>query len=153
MAFFNLKPLLKSKYFRKSLIIKSLYLLPTKITVAHFDVKPVFRPNLALLKGPKWSFGQIWTYLIWPNLVWDSHSAHNQYLVSRFLGEFRVLNSVWTNSKFWPNRIPEYYSYAMFDRIEYTNNPDLIIRIIWIIRNTFERLKLGQIMPKKARNS
>ena len=63
------------------------------------------------------------------------------------------LISVWTNSKFWPNRIPEYYSYAMFDRIEYTNNSDLIIRIIRIIRNTFERLKLGQIMPKKARNS
>ena len=62
-------------------------------------------------------------------------------------------SSVWTNSKFWPNRIPEYYSYAMFDRIEYTNNSDLIIRIIRIIRNTFERLKLGQIMPKKACNS
>ena len=54
MAFFNLKLLLKSKYFRKSIIIKSLYLLPTKITVAHFDEKPVFRPNFALLKGPKW---------------------------------------------------------------------------------------------------
>ena len=93
MAFFNLKLLLKSKYFRKSIIIKSLYLLPTKITVAHFDEKPVFRPNLALLKGPKWSFGQNWTYLIWLNMVWDSHSTHDQYLISRFLGEFRVLKN------------------------------------------------------------
>ena len=61
--------------------------------------------------------------------------------------------SVWTNSKFWPNRIPEYYSYVMFDQIEYTNNSDLIIRIIRIIRITFEGLKLGQMMPKKAQNS
>ena len=41
---------------------------------------------------------------------------------------------------------------AMFDRIEYTNNSDLIIRIIRIIRNTFKRLKFGQIMLKKAQN-
>ena len=59
--------------------------------------------------------------------------------------------SVWTNSKFWPNRIPEYYSYAIFYRIEYTNNSDLIIRIIRIIRNTFKRLKLVQILPKKLK--
>ena len=52
MAIFNLKVFLKAKYFRKSIIIKSLYLLPTKITVAHFDEKPVFRPNLSLLKEP-----------------------------------------------------------------------------------------------------
>ena len=57
------------------------------------------------------------------------------------------------NSKFWPNRIPEYYSYAMFDRIEYMNYSDPIIQIIRIIRNTFMRLKLGQIMLQKAQNS
>ena len=61
--------------------------------------------------------------------------------------------SVWTNSKFRPNRIPEYYSYAMFDRIEYMNYSDPIIRIIRIIRNTFKRLKLGQITLKKAKKS
>ena len=59
--------------------------------------------------------------------------------------------SVWTNSKFWPNRIPEYYSHAIFYRIEYTNNSDLIIRIIRIIHNTFKRLKLVQILPKKLK--
>ena len=26
-------------------------------------------------------------------MVWDSHSTHDQYLISRFLGEFRVLKN------------------------------------------------------------
>ena len=89
--------------------------------------------------------------------TWCVQLDHGKVIeMSIYKGKFilsSLLGSVWTNSKFWPNRIPEYYSYAMFDRIEYTNNSDLIIRIIRIIRNTFERLKLGQIMPKKARNS
>ena len=41
----------------------------------------------------------------------------------------------------------------MFDRIEYMNYSDPIIRIIRIICNTFKRLKLGQIMLQKAQNS
>ena len=48
-------------------------------------------------------------------------------------------------------QIPKYYLYAIFYRIEYTNNSDLIIRIIRIIRNTFKRLKLVQILPKKLK--
>ena len=76
--------------------------------------------------------------------------ADSSHLISNWC---TLLTSVWTNSKFRPNRIPEYYSYAMFDRIEYMNNSDLIIRKIRIIRNTFKRLKFGQIMLQNAQNS
>ena len=104
MAFFNLKLLLKSKYFRKSIIIKSLYLLPTKITVAHFDEKPVFRPNLALLKGPKWSFGQNWTYLIWPNLVWDIHGQ-------KWIFRPQTKTNKNQRLKFWTKRTKNFLNY------------------------------------------
>ena len=35
----------------------------------------------------KWIFGQIWNYLIWPNMAGDSHRTHLQYLISRFSGQ------------------------------------------------------------------
>ena len=47
-----------------------------------------------------------------------------EYLKSELIMDI----SVWMNSKFWPNRIPEYYSYAMFARYP-------TIRIIWTIRS------------------
>ena len=93
MAFFNPKLLLKLRYSRNKTTLKSPYLLPTKVTISYFDEKPHCQPNLALKKWQKWIFGQNWTYLIWLNMVWDSHSTHNQYLISRFLGEFRVLKN------------------------------------------------------------
>ena len=93
MAFLNLTLLLKLKYSRNKTTLKSPHLLPTKVTIAYFDEKPHFWPNLALKKWQKWIFGQNWTYLIWLNMVWDSHSTHDQYLISRFLGEFRVLKN------------------------------------------------------------
>ena len=40
-----------------------------------------------------------------------------------------------------------------FDRIEYLNYSDPIIRIIRIIRNTFKRLRMVQIVLKKGKNS
>ena len=60
---------------------------------------------------------------------------------------------------FWQLSDTNRKSYHMTQILEipyctvWLNKSDLIIQIIRIIRNTFERLKFGQIMPKKARNS
>ena len=94
MAFFNQKMLLKTKYFRNRTTIIGSHLLPTNVTVAHFDEKCSFWPNLALQKWKKWIFGQIWTYQIWLHMVGDSHSTHQKYLISRFLGEFNKLKKL-----------------------------------------------------------
>ena len=137
--------MLNKKYLKKNIIIKSSYLLPTKITVAHFDEKPVFRPNLALLKGPKWSFGQNWTYLIWPNLVWDSHSAHNQYLVSRFLGEFRVLKNC-----FQPG---VYIKQLLNENILHAAPISTLIEITVLLEETWNRvMEIGEVEDEEEQD-
>ena len=95
------------------------------------------------------------------NLICNKHSYKREFSANFSsaayfepqIGGVIMGNSVWTNSKFQPNRIPEYYSYTIFDRIEYLNYSDTIIRIIRIIRKTFKMLKLGQITLKKVKKS
>ena len=67
--------------------LKSSHLSPTKVTLTYINEKPTFWPNLAVQKQKKWIFGQIWNYLIWPNMARDSHRTHLQYLISRFSGQ------------------------------------------------------------------
>ena len=62
-----------------------------KVTVVHFDEKPLFLVKLGHQKKEKMDFGQFWIYQIWPNMFWDSHSTHQQYPISLFLGEFNKL--------------------------------------------------------------